>query len=410
MGEGRFFEPVRLFSDVSERIGEPWLRRAFELAESGRGTTSPNPLVGCVIVRDGHVVGEGFHERAGLPHAEIVALECAGEAARGATVYVTLEPCTHHGRTPPCTDALIAAGVARVLVGMRDPNTSVTGGGADVLRAAGVEVGLADDPVPFEVQNEAWLACLDSDRPFTRVKLGLSLDGHSALRTGERASITGESGAEVTSALRAAADAVLVGVATVTCDDPALTVRDPDGVLRARQPLRVVVARESAPPVTARVFTDGASRTLFLAPTPLTEGARTALPHAVEVAEYDGERGIGGALRSLREVGVIDLLVEPGPRLFTSLWTEGLVDELVVVQAGGVAGPDAPAAFLAGATMEGELHPALSHLMAPVESGLHGDVAVTTWRPQDRRREAATADAEITREQSKQTAIGSTGR
>jgi len=410
MGEGRFFEPVRLFSDASERIGESWLRRAFELAEFGRGTTSPNPLVGCVIVRDGHVVGEGFHERAGLPHAEIVALESAGEAARGATAYVTLEPCTHHGRTPPCTDALIEAGVARVVIGMPDPNTSVSGGGADVLRAAGVEVSFAEDPFPFEVQNEAWLACLESDRPFTRIKLGLSLDGHSALRAGERASVTGESGAKVTRALRAAADAVLVGVATVTCDDSALTVRDPDGVLGARQPLRVVVARESAPPVTARVFTDGASRTLFLAPTPLAEEARTALPHAVEVAEYDGERGIRAALRSLLEVGVIDLLVEPGPRLFTTLWTEGLVDELIVVHAGGLAGPDAPPAYLAGATVRPGGHLALSHVMVPVETGLLGDVAVTTWRPQDRRQEASTADAESTREHSKQTIIGSTGR
>ncbi len=165
---------MRLFSDVSSHIDDPWLRRAWILAESGRGTTSPNPLVGCVIVRDGEIVGEGYHERAGGSHAEVAALDAAGAATRGATAYVTLEPCTHHGRTPPCVDALIASGVERVVVGIRDPNASVSGGGVEALRAAGVDVRLADDPTPFAMQNEAWLASLAAQTP-VRAREGRSL-------------------------------------------------------------------------------------------------------------------------------------------------------------------------------------------------------------------------------------------
>ncbi len=278
MGEGRFVEPVRLFSDVSLRVSDPWLRRAWTLAEAGRGTTSPNPLVGCVLVRNSEVVGEGFHERAGGPHAEAAALAAAGASARGATAYVTLEPCAHHGRTPPCTDALLEAGVARVVVGMRDPNAAVTGGGAEILRSSGIEVTFADDPTPFAIQNEAWLASLKTGRPFLRVKLAVSLDGHPALVAGRRASITGASGATLTRLLRQRADAVLVGGSTTAIDDPQLTARNEDGVLDARQPVRIVFVREELPPQDASVFRDPSAASVLLTPESLAETSPRRTP------------------------------------------------------------------------------------------------------------------------------------
>ena len=233
------------------------------LAERGLGSTAPNPLVGCVIVADGRIVGEGFHPRAGEPHAEVFALRDAGDSARGATAYVTLEPCNHHGRTPPCSEALIAAGVARVVVGMRDPN-ELSAGGVERLRSAGIQVDLAADPGPFAALNEGWLKRMASGMPFITAKLGLSLDAHGAFAAGERAAITGPSGAEVTRLLRSQADAVVVSASTVIADDPALTVRAADGSLDARQPLRVVLVRETLPPQTAALFTDGLAETIVL--------------------------------------------------------------------------------------------------------------------------------------------------
>lgn len=380
MGEGRFDKPVRLFSDVSSRVSDPWLRRAFHLAEQGRGTTSPNPLVGCVIVREDSPIGEGYHAYAGGPHAEVVALQHAGEAARGATAYVTLEPCTHHGRTPPCTEALLSAGIARVVVGMRDPNADVAGGGVEALRSSGVDVEIAEDATPFEIQNEAWIAAISRSRPFVRVKVALSLDGHAALEPGQRASITGASGSLLTARLRANADAVLVGGATVSIDDPILTVRDSGGQLSPRQPLRIVLVRDLVPSASARVFTDGLAPTLVLAPVETALAARKALPLSVEVVEYDVGGGLGAALASLASTGVVDVLIEPGHRLFTALWDEGLIDELITVQAGGLAGRGAPDLYPGPPLVDPADPKALSHLLAPLETGIEGDVVATVWR------------------------------
>lgn len=378
---------MRLFTDVSSRVADPWLRRAFTLAEKGRGTTSPNPVVGCVIVADGEVVGEGFHERAGGPHAEVLALGAAGGRARGATAYVTLEPCNHTGRTPPCTDALMASGVTRVVIGMLDPNPRVAGGGAEVLRSAGMEVVVAEDPTPFAIQNEAWSAVASTGdptgtaRPFVRAKVALSLDGRAALVEGERASITGEAGARVTRSLRERADAVLVGAATAIADDPALTVRNGSGALASRQPLRVVLCGSVAPPAQSKLFTDEAARTLVLAPGAAAAEIRAALPRHVEVVEYERGEGLTSALRALGESGVVDLLVEPGPRLFTALWEERLIDELVTVHAGGMAGRDAPVLFGGTPDRGTDGSCTLAHEMTPLETGLVGDVAVVVWRP-----------------------------
>ncbi len=369
---------MRLFTDVSETIAEPHLREAFLLAERGRGATAPNPLVGCVIVSpQGAVVGRGFHPQAGQPHAEVFALAEAGERARGATAFVTLEPCAHHGRTPPCADALIAAGVGSVVVGMRDPNPEARGG-VERLRASGVEVELADDLSPFEEQNEGWLKRVAAGTPLVRVKLALSLDAKPAFLRGERASITGDSGAEITRRLRAAADAVVVSAATVDADDPALTVRDATGTRAERQALRVVLVREHLPRPDARLFSDGLAPTVVLVPEGRVPEARGVLPHTAIVESYDAERGLEGAFAELGRRGLSEVLVEPGPRLFSAMWVEGLVDELVSVVAGGMAGHDAPSVF---GGPEDRLGSALRHVVAPIEAGIVGDVAVTVWRP-----------------------------
>ena len=369
---------MRLFSDVSQYVRDPWLRYALGLAERGRGTTSPNPLVGCVVVDNEGAVGEGFHERAGGPHAEIVALGDAGERARGATVYVTLEPCAHQGLTPPCVDALLEAGVERVVIGMRDPNPKVPGGGADRLREAGIDTVFADDPWPFAVQNEAWLKCLATQRPFVRAKVAVSLDGHTALETGRRAAMTGHSGEEVTRFLRARADAVLVGAATVEADDPALTVRDADGRLAERQPRRVILCRDHVPELANRVFVDGTAETVVMLPDDLDVDVDPMLGRGTRVERYASSETLEGALRKVAALGVVDLLVEPGARLFSALWCEDLIDELIVVSAGGVAGNGAPPLFWGPAE---RTHDRLEPRMRALEAGVVGDVAVNVWRP-----------------------------
>lgn len=369
---------MRLFSDASSDVSDPWLRRAYALAERGRGSTSPNPMVGCVIVHDDGVVGEGWHDHAGGPHAEIVALRAAGETARGADVYVTLEPCNHHGRTPPCAEALIEAGVSTVVIGMGDPNPQVAGGGADALRAAGIQVLFAADPAPFESQNEAWLTHMRTGRPWVRVKTALTLDGRPALAAARRALLTGEEASSLTMRLRAIADAVVVGASTCAIDDPLLTVRQSDGTPAARQPLRVVLARATVPDPAAVVFT-APGPALALVADGVDPSALAPLHAAgVAVETYPSAEGLRGAMAALGRRGVASVLVEAGAGMFTALSEEGIADELVVYHAGGVAGEGAPPLFL------GAVHPAtdrLRHTFRAVEAGLAGDDAVTVWRP-----------------------------
>lgn len=369
---------MRLFAHASESVADVHLARALELAESARGATAPNPLVGCVIVADGQVVGEGFHERAGEPHAEVVALASAGERARGAAAYVTLEPCSHHGRTGPCADALIAAGIARVVIGLRDPN-ALAAGGADRLVRAGVEVDLAVDPEPFRALNEAWIHRVTTGRPFVTLKAGLSLDAHGAFRSGVRASITGVGGAEVTRRMRSCADAVLVGGSTVLADDPALTVRGADGLPARRQPTRVVLAGAQPLPSSARVLTDGAAPTLVLVSAAAGPGAELLERDGVSVVRYQpGDDPLDSALEELANRGIGELLVEPGPRLLTALIEGRKVDALVTVVAGGFAGASAPPLFAGEPQIAAG---ALSHELIPLEAGIVDDVSVTQWRP-----------------------------
>jgi diaminohydroxyphosphoribosylaminopyrimidine deaminase / 5-amino-6-(5-phosphoribosylamino)uracil reductase len=274
------------------------LARALELAERGRGTTHPNPLVGAVVVRDGEIVGEGWHERKGEPHAEVNALRAAGERARGATLYVTMEPCTHHGSTPPCTEATLAAGISRVVAGSLDPNPEARGG-LDVLRAAGVDTELADS---FEARqlNEAWRTWVSLRRPFVTYKVATTLDGRVAI-PGERW-ITGEDSRRLVHELRAASDAVAVGMGTVRADDPRLDAR---GVDAARQPRRLAFGRGQ-------------------------------LPAGSELELRTGS--LGDQLGALAEEGVQSLLLEGGPTLATAFLREGLVDKLLVFVAPKLAG------------------------------------------------------------------------
>lgn len=369
-------QSLGLFADVASRVEDPYFAHAAALAVRGRGATAPNPVVGCVIVAGSRIVGEGFHAQAGGPHAEVAALADAGIAARGADVYVTLEPCSHHGKTPPCTDALIEAGVARVHVGMQDP-TADAGGGAEALRSAGIEVRFADDPASFAMLNEGWLKRIATGMPRITAKVALSLDGRPALFAGRRAAITGVAGAEVTRRLRARSDAVMVGAATANVDDPALSVRSSAGVEADRQPARVVVTRSSWMPSRDAALLRGGVRVIVLGAEGVSAGDDVS---GVEVVRYAAERGLRGAFEALGGLGINEVLVEPGPRLLTALWGDGMIDELVTVTAGGMAGAAAPALYEGVADGEGV---ALDHLLEPRETGIVGDVTATVWRPAD---------------------------
>jgi diaminohydroxyphosphoribosylaminopyrimidine deaminase/5-amino-6-(5-phosphoribosylamino)uracil reductase len=367
---------TRHFGDPYAAVGDPYLRRACELAERGRGTTSPNPLVGCVLVRDGVVVGEGWHERAGGPHAEVVALDQAGEKARGATAYVTLEPCSHTGRTAPCADALCRAGVERVVVGMPDPNP-VASGGAQVLRRAGIDVAFAEDANPFHELDTEWLHRERMGRSFVRVKVALTLDGRPALTPGVRSALTGAAARDFTMRLRSHADAVLVGNGTVAVDDPALTVRAADGVAAPRQPRRIVLTRTEQPSASARMFRDGLGPVTVLHPDAvdlepeLVEAGAAGLP-------YDTTAGLAGAIAAIGDTGVVSLLVEAGPHLLSALVSADLIDELILIHAGGFGGERAPALFIG----ESQDDPAsLERPFRAVEAAVIGDDAVTVWRP-----------------------------
>jgi len=366
---------VRLFEDDTFTLDDPYFARALALAQRGRLTTSPNPLVGCVIVRDGLIVGEGHHVRAGEPHAEVIALRDAGDAARDAHVYVTLEPCAHFGRTPPCVDALIAAGVACVHIGVADP-TRVAGGGAQRLREAGIEVIFAPDPEPFAAVNEAWLKRVATGLPFVTVKLGLTLDAHASLTAHHQARITGRSGAEVTARLRSQHAAVAVGAHTVAVDDPALTIRDARGVPASVQPQRLVLTRHTPPPADAQIFTDGLVPASIVAADSADVSA--AAQHAAAVERYALADGVPAMLAAIARLGLDSVLIEAGPALFSALWTTGVIDRLVTVSAGGMAGAQAPPVFVGDPDVaERRVLPRMN----AVEAGIVGDVSVTVWNP-----------------------------
>ncbi|MER7534146.1 bifunctional diaminohydroxyphosphoribosylaminopyrimidine deaminase/5-amino-6-(5-phosphoribosylamino)uracil reductase RibD [Streptomyces sp. NPDC097704] len=298
------------------------MRRAVELAARGLGATSPNPVVGCVITdASGHPVGEGFHQRAGGPHAEVHALRAAGVLARGGTAYVTLEPCDHTGRTGPCSQALIEAGISRVVYAVGDPNPQATGG-ADTLRAAGVQVeqGLLEDEA--EAGNIAWLTSVRRGRPFVRWKYAATLDGRIAAADGTSRWISSaESRADV-HRLRAEADAVVVGSGTARADDPHLAVRGVDGAV---QPLRVVVDTDATAVKPGARVLDDAGPTLIA----IAEDAETTLTDVVRLPRAERGLAVPALLDALHERGVRSVLLEGGPTLAGAFLAAGAVDQVV---------------------------------------------------------------------------------
>lgn len=305
-----------------------WMARALQLARRGLYTTTPNPRVGCVIVRDGTVVGEGWHERAGAPHAEVNALAAAAERARGATAYVTLEPCHHHGRTPPCDDALIAAGVARVVVAMRDPDPRTAGRGLERIIQAGVAVASGVLEPEARELNIGFVSRLTRGRPWVRMKIAASLDGKTALLNGKSRWITGEAARSDGHHWRARACAVLTGIGTVRDDDPQLTVR---AVETPRQPRRVVVDSRLETPLTARVLAGGGTLIVCAVEDKTKIGQLQDLgAEVIVMPNAAGKVELPALMQELGRREINELHVEAGSKLNGSLINEDCVDELLV--------------------------------------------------------------------------------
>jgi diaminohydroxyphosphoribosylaminopyrimidine deaminase/5-amino-6-(5-phosphoribosylamino)uracil reductase len=312
------------------------MRLALEEASRGLGRTAPNPAVGAVLVRGGRIVGRGHHARAGSPHAEIEALRLAGPRARGADLYTTLEPCDHFGRTPPCSAAVIEAGVRRVFVGSRDPNPLVNGRGSARLRRAGVEVAAGPLQAECDALNAPWFRFIASGRPFVTLKVAATLDGRIATATGDSRWVSGPAARAWVHRLRDQVDAVLVGRGTAQADDPRLTTRLPGGA--GRDPLRVVLDTELRLPDTLRLFRQRSrARTLVVhaARRERDLGPRVDL---LRCARGPGGLDLAGVVAALAERGVVHLLVEGGGAVAASFLAAGLVDRLALVLAPRVLG------------------------------------------------------------------------
>ncbi|MEO8992361.1 MAG: bifunctional diaminohydroxyphosphoribosylaminopyrimidine deaminase/5-amino-6-(5-phosphoribosylamino)uracil reductase RibD [Nitrosospira sp.] len=305
-----------------------FMAQALRLAEKGLYSTSPNPRVGCVLVRNDQVIGSGWHERAGGHHAEINALAAAGAAAQGATAYLTLEPCSHHGRTPPCTEALTRAGIAKLIIAMEDPNPLVSGRGRAFLKAAGIEVKAGLMEAEAKALNIGFISRMTRKRPWIRMKIAASLDGKTALDNGASQWITGEAARRDGHRLRARSCAVLTGIGTVLADDPQLTVRH---VNTSRQPLRVVVDSWLDIPVDAGLLRGG-GELIFTATA--GEGKIMALrevgARVIVLPGEDGRVDLAGMMQQLADFEINEVLIEAGFKLNGALINAGLVDELVI--------------------------------------------------------------------------------
>ena len=318
-----------------------FMRLAVRLGRRGVGRTSPNPPVGAVVVAGRRVVGRGFHRRAGLPHAEVEALRDAGRRARGATVYVTLEPCAHHGRTPPCTDALIAAGVGRVVIGSRDPNPSVPGNGLRRLRAAGIAVHSGVLQPACDELIAAFRKHVTRGMPLVTLKLAASLDGRIATVTGDSRWITGADSRRYTHRLRAEHDAILVGAETVRRDDPELTCR----VRGGRNPLRVILDGRLHLPLTARVLTDtrSAATLVVTARHAFAARIRQVKAHGAQILQLPATAGriaMTPLLRALGRRGIMSVLIEGGATVAAAALKAGVVDRVLVFYAPKLIGGD----------------------------------------------------------------------
>ncbi|WP_130471282.1 bifunctional diaminohydroxyphosphoribosylaminopyrimidine deaminase/5-amino-6-(5-phosphoribosylamino)uracil reductase RibD [Candidatus Magnetaquicoccus inordinatus] len=331
-----------------------YMEQALRLARRALGQTRPNPLVGCLLVREGRVVGKGYHRQAGGPHAEVWALQQAAEQARGATAYVTLEPCSHFGRTPPCADALLRAGVVRVVAALEDPNPQVAGRGLQRLRDAGVavQVGLCREQA--EQLNRPFLSWIGRGRPWVTVKMAASLDGKTATMTGESQWITGPAARRRVQRMRAEQDAVLTGIGTVLADNPRLNSRLPGG----RDPVRVVVDSGLRTPLQAAIVTSSAQAPLWIACCESVAKERRAVWQEWERlgrvaiipcrATTEGRVDLLDLLQKLAQREIGSLLVEAGARLNGGLFAAGLVDSLALFLAPCLLGGEGAAGLLAG--------------------------------------------------------------
>jgi len=332
-------------------IDQEYMAQAIRLAKRGIYSTAPNPNVGCVIVNQGVVVGTGWHRRAGEPHAEVMALREASDRAQGADVYVTLEPCSHHGRTPPCADALLEAGVKRVIVAMQDPNPLVAGQGLERLRAAGiaVETGVLEEQA--RALNPGFISRMQRGRPWVRVKLASSLDGRTAMASGESKWISSEAARQDVQRLRARSSAIVTGIGTVVADDPSLNVRleaaQLYGVEPVRQPLRVVLDTRLRMSAQARMLSLPGD-TLVLTGIQSSARQQALLDSGAEVAVVDAELGRlkpDAVLKFLAARGINEVLLECGPMVAGAFLKHGLVDELVIYLAPHVMGDSAQGLF-----------------------------------------------------------------
>jgi diaminohydroxyphosphoribosylaminopyrimidine deaminase/5-amino-6-(5-phosphoribosylamino)uracil reductase len=322
-----------------------YMKRALTLAKKGLGKTRPNPAVGCVIVKDGIIVGEGWHKKAGGPHAEVHALEMAGENARGADLFVTLEPCSHTGKTPPCCEAVIRAKVKRVVVGMGDPNPQVNGSGLKALQQAGIEtlVGVLDQECS-EI-NLPFIKHITTGLPYVTYKCAMTLDGNIATITGESRWISGEESRKYVHLMRSQSDAIMVGIDTVIADNPQLTVRH----VRGKSPLRVIVDTRLRTPESVNVLNDQLSSKTIIATTETNPRVHLRyLRQGVTILvcdEYDGRVSMVDLLQKLGKMGVQSLLLEGGSQLAGNMVQHGMIDELVFFVAPKIIGSNGFAPF-----------------------------------------------------------------
>lgn len=355
---------------------EDYMREALRLARNALGRTSPNPLVGAVVVREGRIVGAGWHRKAGTPHAEVHALAMAGSLAQGATVYVTLEPCSHHGRTGPCAEALVQAGVSRVVIGMQDPNPLVAGRGIAILEKAGIDVTCGILEEEAKALNEVFLKWILQREPFVVLKTAMTLDGKITTSTGESRWITNEASRQRSHELRDIYDAILVGIGTVLADDPSLTTRLPGGL--GKNPLRVILDSQARTPLRAKVVTDGQAPTIIA----VTAAAPADRVRALEAAGAEvlqvnaGPRvDVKKLLQLLGEREISSVFVEGGAGVNASFLEASLVDRVYAFIAPKLVGGEKARTPIGGAGI-----PALADAVVLENTAvelLAGDILVT---------------------------------
>jgi len=332
-------------------IDEIFMKQVLRLARKGLGSTSPNPVVGALVVKNGHIVGSGYHKKAGAPHAEIEALSNAGERAKGSTLYVNLEPCNHYGRTPPCTKAISDYGVRGVVVGMADPNPDVSGGGCEFLRSKGVEVRCGTLEEECAKLNEVYIKYVTKGKPFVILKGALTLDGWIATPKGNSKWITNEKSRRFVHTLRKRVDAIMVGVETIIADNPLLTPYLTRG--SRRDPVRVIADTNLRIPLDSRVFNKGASALTIIAAGNNVSGIKRKRveglgARVINCQMRDGRIDLADLLDRLKEVSISSVLVEGGGTLFGSIIREGLVDKFYIFLAPKILGGDNGIPFMRG--------------------------------------------------------------